>query len=149
MRYDPEAIVHQIHAALERIHPSGSIWGSAPGVEIEIGFDGAVLDLFLDPAEYQLATADELGAGIVSAHRSARQAAISAMRQVFSALAEPQSADESLTVGAAEDGVTVVLRADGFLESVEIAAWLPRRYQPRYVAQLVLDTIREAERELT
>ena len=145
MRHDPEAVAAEIRAALERMHPSGSIRGSAPGVEIELGFDGAVLDLYL---EYQNTTGEDLGAAIVSAHHNARQAAVSAMQRIFSGMPEPVVADESFAAGSAEDGVIVVMRADGFLESVEIAAWLPGRYQPRYVAQLVLDTIREAEREL-
>lgn len=66
------------------------------------------------------------------------------MAEVLDAHAQ-RIASERLTVGGTDDGVLVVVGADGFLVSVEIAAWVRRRHSREQVAELVVAIIRKAE----
>jgi hypothetical protein len=87
MQIDPNELTMQLRAAFQEARPPGPFTGREPGVSVEVTADGELLDLTFDERVYNTIDSAELGAAIVTAHRTARQTALDGKRSaVFDVL---------------------------------------------------------------
>lgn len=83
MDAEQDEVAEKLRAAYERELPDEPFVGTAPGVEVEVGLDGNLVDLALDEAAYRVTGSAELGEAIVAAHRAARESALAAQQRAL------------------------------------------------------------------
>jgi hypothetical protein len=160
---DVDELLHQVREEYRLSLPERPGRGTSHGVVVEVDFDDTTISITFDPSTYRVTHTDQLDAAVVGAHRVARRAAIDGRERAVREVSRrcgivdedwPANPDRvrrhaervaAETMTCAEDGVCVVVGADGFLVDVRIDALARRGRTPEELAELLTTVVHRAE----